>query len=151
MQICWFTLKTRLLVTDVMMWCYCREGVWGCCCAIRVIYTGPKSGCELVTFLSDRRLLLQFVNYMGHTYGSQIWGLDAHILTVCVVKVWILLLLCNAGDVKSSRPRAMDFAGDWTKAPEIRFPEFCVNIVSSACHWCVNIVSTLYHLAHLPC
>ena len=133
------------------LWGYCSDGVCGYCGAIGVIHTGPKSGCELVTLLSDRRLLLQFVSYMGHTYRSIIWGLDAHILTVCVVKVWILLLLCNAGDVKNSRPRAMDFAGDWTKAPEILFLEFCVNIVSSACQWCVNIVSTMYHLAHLSC
>ena len=43
-------------------------------CAIWVIHTGAKSGGELVTLLSHRRLLLPSVSYMGHEYRCQILG-----------------------------------------------------------------------------
>ena len=61
--------------------CYCDYGACGYCCAIGVmqLHTGAKPGCELVTLLSDRRLLLPCVSYMGHTYRSITWGLAAHI------------------------------------------------------------------------
>ena len=36
--------------------CYCDNG--GYCCAIAVTHTGAKSGCKLVTLLSNRFLLL---------------------------------------------------------------------------------------------
>ena len=51
--------------------------VEGYCChllAIWVMHTGAKSGGELVTLLSDRRLLLPSVSYMGNAYRCQIMG-----------------------------------------------------------------------------
>ena len=71
--------------------CYCDYGAYGYCCAIGVIHTGAKSGCELVTLLSC-------------LWYDKLWGPSLRVVTLfevfhCTSNVNCKTLICNKGSI----------------------------------------------------